>query len=127
VNDGITSEKQYCKLYYLTFHYITLQCTTYDCTFITFTALIAGVINNQDYVLGGCYRLTNIYNVYIYYAVSLSSTMSVINKCRKLTDRQCYPKRNPSGNKSWKKRQIPERNRVSQNESRNIAIGINTK
>ena len=39
-----------------------------------FTALIAGVITNQDYVFGGCYRLTDIYNVCIYYALSLSNT-----------------------------------------------------
>ena len=70
-----------------------------------FIAVIAGVITNQDYVSGGCNRLADIYNVCIYYVLSLSNTTSVINKCRKLTDRQCYPKRNPSGNKFWKKRQ----------------------
>jgi len=69
-----------------------------------FIALIAAVITNQDYVFFGCYRLTDIYNICIYYAISLKNTMSVINKRRKLTELQCYPKRNPSGNtrKSWK-------------------------
>lgn len=54
--------------------------------------LIAGVINNQGYASGGCYCLTDISNVCIYYALSLSNTMSVINKCGKLTDRRCYSK-----------------------------------
>lgn len=35
------------------------------CTFIMFTALIAGDITNQDYEFGGCYSLTDIYNVCI--------------------------------------------------------------
>ena len=94
-----------------------------------FTALIGGVITKQDYVFGGCYRLTDIHNVCNYYALSLSDTMSVTNKCRKLTDQQCYPKRNPGGNKSWKNDKY--QNEIVYHKTRHtcqsIAIGINTK